>query len=290
MESVLGSHEDWMRHGSSVRVGQHDIFWRQDGDPGAEPVTLLHGFPTSSHDWAAVVSMLAAAGYRTTTLDFLGFGASSKPNPYTYRLREQADIVEAVWSLAGISRTALVVHDYGVTVGQELLARDPGRFSSVSFLNGGVYPELHRPIAVQRLLHGRLGTVIGHLSSERTFRMAMAKITGAPLSGTDVHSMWQAITMHKGKRVQHHLLRYIDERRSYRERWVTAMESFGGPLQFIWGPEDPISGAHVLARLRERLETAHFTELDGIGHYPQLESPAAVGAALTDFLSGAGSR
>ncbi|WP_199781083.1 alpha/beta fold hydrolase [Streptomyces sp. Mg1] len=56
----------------------------------------------------------------------------------------------------------------------------------------------------------------------------------------------------------------------------------------MWGPADPISGAHVLARIRARLPRAEVVELAGppaVGHYPQLEDPEAVSAALTGFLA-----
>ena len=282
--TVLGSHDEWVRAGEFLPVGEHEIFWRRHGADDGRPVTLLHGFPTSSHDWAPVIGRLGAAGFRTTTLDFLGFGASAKPRPHSYRLSDQADLVDQLWAHLGVARTALVAHDYGVTVAQELLARDPSRITSMSYLNGGVYPELHRPIAVQRLLHGRLGPVVGRLATERTFRLAMGKITGRALSAADLHSMWTTVTAHDGKRVQHSLLHYIDERRLHRDRWVRAMETYAGPTQFVWGPADPISGAHVLEQLRRRLPAAHFTELPGVGHYPQVEAPADVAEALTQFL------
>ena len=91
---------------------------------GAGPaLTLLHGFPSSSHDWAKVAPALAE---RHTLLmpDFLGFGASEKPADHRYTLHEQADLVEALWAARGRrARRRIVAHDYAVSVAQELLAR-----------------------------------------------------------------------------------------------------------------------------------------------------------------------
>jgi pimeloyl-ACP methyl ester carboxylesterase len=90
-----------------------------------------------------------------------------------------------------------------------------------------------------------------------------------------------------GTAVQHRLLRYIDERVTHAQRWTTALENYPGPTLFIWGPADPVSGAHVLPRLRQRLPHARIAVLDGepaIGHYPQLENPPAVAALLAGFL------
>lgn len=49
----------------------------------------------------------------------------------------------------------VLAHDYGDSVAQELLARHyEGRFHMAScvFLNGGLFPETHRPALVQKLL------------------------------------------------------------------------------------------------------------------------------------------
>lgn len=99
--------------------------------------------------------------------------------------------------------------------------------------------------------------------------------------------MWRSTTMNGGKRVQHQLLRYIDDRRTHGDRWRAALERYPGPMLFVWGPADPVSGAHVLPRLRERLPDARIVALDetpATGHYPQVENPDAVAAELTAFL------
>lgn len=278
---------EWVEHGERVRIEGYDIFRRQDEDPGGPPVTLIHGFPTSSHDWSLVMPALVDAGLRVTTLDLLGFGASAKPSGHAYSIVEQALIVEALWSELGITSTALVAHDYGVSVAQELLARDPHRVTRMAWLNGGVYPDLHRPLRLQKLLHGPAGVILGRLTSERSFRNAIDQVTGRQLDPELLHDMWLSMSRDGGARNQHRLLGYIDERAVHRERWTTALESYPDQMMFIWGPADPVSGGHVLPRLRERLPNARFTVLDeppATGHWPQLENPTAVADALVRFL------
>lgn len=280
--------DSWKAGGELSEIAGHRIFHRQDGPAGGPQVTLVHGFPTSSHDWAPIVPALVAAGLRVTTLDLLGFGASDKPAGHDFRVVDQATIVEALWERLGIADTALVAHDYGVSVAQELLARDSARVTSMIWLNGGVYADLHRPLAIQRLIHGPLGGLLGRLATERTYRASLRKVFGRPVSDEALHDMWRATSGNGGKRVQHRLLRYIDDRVEHSARWTAALESYGGPTLFIWGPADPVSGAHVLPRLRERLPEAQFVVLDeapATGHYPQVENPDAVADALTTFLN-----
>ncbi|MHB8235738.1 MAG: alpha/beta fold hydrolase, partial [Solirubrobacteraceae bacterium] len=150
--------EAWWSRGERVTLAaggaEWPIFVRRLGD--GPTMTLLHGFPSSSHDWSKVAPIL---GGRNALLmpDFLGFGASAKPREHEYSLHEQADLVEALWAREGVQQTLLVAHDYAVSVTQELLARRAeGKLVvdllAVRLLNGGVYPDLHRPQPTQTAL------------------------------------------------------------------------------------------------------------------------------------------
>jgi pimeloyl-ACP methyl ester carboxylesterase len=280
----------WIAGGSRRRLAgiDHEIFVRYDGPVDGRPVTLLHGFPTWSHDWAAVLPFLTDAGFRVTTLDFLGFGESDKPRRYAYSLLEQADIVEALWAEDGITATALVAHDYGVSVAQELLARDPSRITAMVWLNGGLFPDLHRPTKGQSLLHGRFGPLAARLMTSSRFATSLREVLGRPVSDADLADMWKAVSTRRGTLVVPALLRYIDERPQHAERWATAMSTYPGQQSFIWGPADPVSGAHVLPRIREVVPGAVITVLDSptpVGHYPQVEDPARVGPLLVAGLA-----
>jgi pimeloyl-ACP methyl ester carboxylesterase len=281
------SRKEWLAGGSRVPVPgtEHTLFLRQDGPADGSPVTLLHGFPTSSHDWADVLPFLAA--HRVTTLDFLGFGDSDKPHPYDYTLQEQADLVEAIWRQSGITSTALVAHDYGVSVAQELLARAPERITSMVWLNGGLFPDLHRPTSGQKLLRGPLGPLVARLFNEGRFTAAIREILGRQVSDEAMHEMWLSMSARKGARTSPRMLRYMDERREYAGRWRAAIADYPGPQLFLWGPVDPVSGAHVLPRIREVAPGAEVVVLDdppAVGHYPQVEAPEIVGPLIAGFL------
>jgi pimeloyl-ACP methyl ester carboxylesterase len=267
------------------------LFVRQDGPVDGKPVTLFHGFPTSSFDWAGVIPALAGSGYRVTTLDFLGYGSSDKPHPYTYYLMEQASLVQAVWGDLGIDRTALVAHDYGVSVAQELLCRDPHRIESMAWLNGGMFPDLHRPTEFQRHLSELVGDAAEDRLTETVYRAALLGVFGRPVSDHTIGEMWVDFSRSRGTRVAPALLGYMAERREHAARWSHAVESYSGPQTFIWGPADPVSGAHVLPRIRAKVPFASINVLDNpppVGHFPEVEAPELVGALLIKHLQAAG--
>jgi pimeloyl-ACP methyl ester carboxylesterase len=135
--------------------------------PEAEALLLIHGFPTASWDWEALWPVLTAH-LRVYALDTIGFGLSEKPRHYDCSLMDQADLFESFLSSTGVASYHVLAHDYGDSVAQELLVRqmEPGvrpRLQSIAFLNGGLFPETHRPVLMQRLLISPLGPLVARL-------------------------------------------------------------------------------------------------------------------------------
>jgi pimeloyl-ACP methyl ester carboxylesterase len=283
--------EGWWAQGERVAIPlgdcEREIFVRRTG--GGETTTLLHGFPSSSHDWAKLAPALEQRG-ELLALDFLGFGASQKPAAHEYSLHEQADVVEAVWARAGVRSTAVVAHDYAVSVTQELLARrNEGRLAvelrSVHLLNGGLYPDLHRPQPAQlALLDREQGPRLSALVNEELFVAALAPSFAPSFDArADSADIWRATSREGGERIGHLLIRYIVDRQVHERRWVDALEQTDVPLAFVWGMLDPISGAHMAERIRERLPDAPLQALDDVGHWPALEAPDRVAAAVAQL-------
>jgi len=272
---------DWRVQGRDFNFrGQAMRYWTA-GAANAEPLLLIHGFPTASWDWHRLWAPLAEQ-YRLIACDMLGFGDSAKPRGHAYSLLEQADLQQALLAHLGIQGPVHVLaHDYGDSVAQELLARHHEariQLASCVFLNGGLFPETHHPVLVQKLLLSPIGPLIGKLFSRQTLAANFAKIFGPQTqpSASELDDFWSLIARNDGPGVMHRLIRYMPERRVQRERWLAAMQKGGVALRLIDGAVDPISGAHMLARYRELIPQADTVLLDGIGHYPQTEAPSLV--------------
>ena len=63
-------------------------------DGGNATLLLLHGNPTWSFLYRDLVAGLSDE-YRCVALDYLGFGLSERPDDFTYRPEDHADVVEA---------------------------------------------------------------------------------------------------------------------------------------------------------------------------------------------------
>lgn len=283
------SPERWASAGRALQFHGHAIFTIDSGPSAADALLLIHGFPTASWDWEAVWPALATRE-RVLAFDMLGFGLSAKPRGHAYSIFEQADLAEHVLAHHGVASYHVLAHDYGDTVAQELLARrrEAGsrpRLRSVAFLNGGLFSETHRPALIQRLLRSPLGPVVARLTTRDALASNMRRIFGAgtPPDEALIDGFWSLLERNGGRAVMHRLIRYIDERREHRARWVGALQDTDVPLTLIDGAADPISGAHMAARYRELVPNADVTLLEGIGHYPQVEAPAAVLEAYAAF-------
>ena len=284
MEVNVPRAAEWIAENDTLvsRRGHRIAFRRRGAGP---TLLLLHGFPTWSYDYAEVASDLAR-DHDVITLDFLGYGASDKPNPYEYSVAESADIVEDLAAHLGVKSTRLVIHDYGGIVGQELVDRaNKGHLSfaieSIVLLNCGIVYSAYRPTRAQKLLIrpvvGRL--LAGRVSAART-RSALDAVRGSRLTDTEFDDLWLGMSRENGHKLWHLLIKYNAERATHHRRWETALANWDGPLHLVWGPDDPVSGRHVLEQAVKVLPRATVTELAGVGHYPQSEAPQAVAAAV----------
>jgi pimeloyl-ACP methyl ester carboxylesterase len=278
--------DEWRARGEFFDWRGHRIFFRVEG--AGEPLLLIHGFPTASWDWYAMWPKLAER-FRVVALDMIGFGFSAKPRDFDYTIATQADLFEALLEREHVTTYRLLAHDYGLTVAQELLARQrdaKAKIRCACLLNGGLFPETHRAALVQKLLASPLGPVVARLTSFRLFERNMRRIWGrTPLRDDEARWMWQLVTASDGLGIMPRLIRYIAERRHNRERWVGALVNATVPIRFIDGLLDPISGAHMVARYRELVPHPDVVELADVGHYPQVEAPDRVLQAALAFFS-----
>lgn len=280
---------NWQHTGSYFNyTKQHKVFYQKAGN--GETIVLLHGFPTASWDWWKIWDKLTQ-NYQVIALDFLGFGFSDKPKKHHYSILEQVDIVEALVSSENIKNAHILAHDYGDTVAQELLARcNEGNLtfniSSLSLLNGGLFPETHHPRFIQKALLSPVGFLLTPLLSKNSLRKNFKSIFGKETQPTEqeITEFYQLINYNSGKYIFHLLIRYMNERVEHRTRWVSALQETKIPIQLINGNADPISGKHMVERYKELVATKHIVSFQEIGHYPQTEAPKLVQKAYLSFL------
>jgi len=232
---------DWKKTGKFLNVNSHQIFVVDtlpvDAAKTKETIFLIHGFPTSSWDWTKIWESLSR-DYRLVAMDMLGFGFSDKPSSHTYSIHEQADIIEDI-----VSQLRLKKSRQNKRTGQ-------GEWTSICFLNGGLFPETHQALLIQKLLLSPLGPLINKLTTKRTFDKSFSRVFGddSPPSQEELDSFWELINYNNGRHI-------------------------------------PVSGAHMIAHYKKIIGEPDFlAELPNIGHYPQVEAPDRVAQNYLKFI------
>ena len=282
---LTGRVRAWAAEGEVERFRDREIWVHRRAGAGP-PLLLLHGFPSSSYDWRALLEALP--GREALAFDFLGFGLSEKPRDHVYSLMWQADLVsELVARHLGGGPVFAVAHDMGTSVMTELLARDlDGRLDfglrGALLFNGSMVLDRATLTPSQRLLRGPLGGLFARLGNERVFRHQFGGVFSEahPLTAAEAEDQWSLLCHNGGRTLGHRLVHYLDERVRYAERWHGAVRDWPGRLSLAWGMLDPVATTAVLDALVELRPRVPVERFAGLGHYPQLEDPAAVAAAI----------
>lgn len=284
--------EAWERAGGWLDTEQGRVFVRDvpatepDGSP---PLLVLHGFPTCSFDFRPVLDELAL-NRRVVLFDQLGFGLSDKPDR-RYGIHLQADTTEAVVRALGLDTVDLLTHDMGDSVGGELLARTLDGTVDLEIrrrvlTNGSIYLDLAQLTAGQQILlslpdeAAELVERDGYLAS---LANTMARPESAPREELD--PQWDLLHRNAGHRLLPRTIRYLEDRRAEEARYTGAIERHPSPLGIVWGELDPIAVVAMTDRLAQARPDAAVTVLDGVGHYPMVESPGRFAAAVLQHLT-----
>lgn len=116
------------------------FFYREAGDPQAPVLLLLHGFPSSSHQFRNVIPQLAAH-FHVIAPDLPGFGFTEVPaeRGYRYTFDNLAKSLEAFVDELGLTRYAMYFFDYGAPTGLRLAVAHPERVTGLVSQNGNAY-------------------------------------------------------------------------------------------------------------------------------------------------------
>lgn len=126
-----------------INVAGVDVFYRHAGpvDDSAPTLLLLHGFPTSSHQFRNIMPLLAKQGYRVIAPDLPGFGFTTVPNDYVYSFENLANTIEGFVESLELKKFAIYIFDYGAPTGLRLALRQPERITAIITQNGNAYEE-----------------------------------------------------------------------------------------------------------------------------------------------------
>ena len=262
-------------------------FARRCARPGrrtrSEAVVFLHGNPGSSADWAP---LLAAAGrrWRAVAWDAPGFGRAASPAAFPQTVSAHAQFVGRALDALGIERVHLVAHDFGGPWGLAWAAGDPDRFASAVLLGTGALPgyRWHALARLWRTPHA--GELLMAAATRRGFRLLLRRGNPRALPRPFVDRMYRRLRPRDPSRRARALPLHPDvagSRRAARPGPAPARPARARAL----GPPRPLHPVINAERQRAAFPRAEIRVLERSGHWPFVDDPATVTAALTGFLA-----
>lgn len=126
----------------SLEVNGINIAYREAGNPKNPTIVLLHGFPSSSHQYRKVLNQLSD-DYHLIAPDYPGFGNSDFPSQdvYTYTFDNLATSIDGLLEKLGLTSYALMIQDYGAPVGFRIATAHPERVTAIINQNGNAYTK-----------------------------------------------------------------------------------------------------------------------------------------------------
>jgi 3-oxoadipate enol-lactonase len=247
--------------------------------PPAPAVVFLHGVGGSARIWTPQVASFAAAGFRPVALDMLGYGAREPVDRMDFDMLA-ADAENQIARL-GLDRPVIVGHSMGGLLTQTLLRHRPRAYraavlSCTSPAFGDRSGEFQKKFVEDRLGPLDAGRTMAEMAPDM-----VAAVSGpaADPAGRKLAIETIAATSERSYRAAVHCLVDFDERAN--------LARISVPVLCLAGEHDRLAPPAMMERMAARIPGARYVCLKGVGHLPNIESPAAFDAAVLDFLRAA---
>lgn len=267
---------------------QVTVFARRCGTTGAPPLVCVHGFPTSSIDYFALVGELAD-DFDIYLLDFPGYGLSDKPPaPYVYSLYDDARLlVHAITEVWKLDDYRMITHDRGSSVGiialNMLASAIPSAVPlNVIVTNGNIYLPLSNLTAFQLAL---LNDATARATAAATTPEALAAGLGAsvfmPRRGPEdpeIKSLAKTFRHNNGIQVLPDTIQYLHERAKEESSWLESLSKSSTDTTLVWGLHDNVSPVRVANHvwreyLKDKPGTNRYWIIPSADHYVQCDAP-----------------
>ena len=193
----------------TVTIDGLSIFYRESGEPTNPKILLLHGWPSSSHQYRNLIPALADH-FHVIAPDYPGFGYSDMPRPkeFNYTFDRLSEIIEDFLKAIGFTHFGLFMQDYGGPVGFRTISRHPDWLEWLIIQNTNAYEvgftkvwdgfrnalwKNRRQETRAPYLHFYNMT----LSSKCIYTVTRVQIILALITGTWISGSWNVLTLGK---------------------------------------------------------------------------------------------
>jgi pimeloyl-ACP methyl ester carboxylesterase len=257
-----------------------------------ETLLLIHGMAGSSATWRAVIPELSKK-YRVVAPDLLGHGESAKPRG-DYSLGAFAASLRDLLDELGIRRATVVGQSLGGGVAMQFTYQHRDYCERLALISsGGLGPDLNWVLRILSAPGTEL--VLPVIAPQPVLNIGnklASWFRSAGIQSPRAGEMWSAYCSLSDRPTQRAFLRTLRSVVDVRGQAVSALGkihvSHGLPTLLIWGEEDRIIPVAHGRAAHEAVPGSRLEVLPGVGHFPHVESPAAVVDILDDFITTTG--
>jgi pimeloyl-ACP methyl ester carboxylesterase len=264
---------------------------RAAGPTKGRGVILLHGFPQTSWSWRAVLTMLAAAGYRAFAPDQRGYSVRARPTAVDdYAMDYLVSDVLALANAMQWETFDLVGHDWGGMVAWVAAARHPERIRSLSVLS------TPHPVALRRALLGADPEQAARAADTHAFRQrdeAERLLLGTDGSGSGLYALFTASGLAPTHTQEYLAVLTQPGALTAAVNWYRATDSdcladlplLKVPTLYDWSTGDAALGRSAAEASREFVAAPYrFVVLDGVPHWIPELAPRKLAQLLISHL------
>ena len=258
------------------------------GAPQGEPILCVHGNPTWSFFYRALVQHFKDK-HRVVVPDHLGMGLSDKPQDYDYTLENHIFNLETLVDKLGLPPFTLVVHDWGGPIGLGYAVRHPERIKRVMIMNTAAFRSKRMPWTIRLARVPFWGALLVR-GFNAFVRGALRVCASNPLSPA-VRAGYLAPYDSWAHRVA--VLRFVCDvpLSPSHPSYKTLVEVEQGllrlsraPKMLVWGAQDHVFGRDFLARWQSIYPDAEARSIETANHYLLEDAPQVVIQALEELL------
>ncbi len=270
-----------------VKVGALEWFYRETNpvnESDKPPVLLLHGLPSQSFTWTAMMPDLATGGFRSLAPDWVGYGRSTKPDKRDFAYTPDAfvDALAGFIQAIELNRFSLVVQGFLASAGIQYALRNPDKIDRLVVINTPVSGNIRLPWKMQQLGLPFIGDMMTQdpLLVDRTLEGGCRQIISD--KDLDVYRRPFLKSSDAGRSLMN-TVRNIQLPQSMAEI-ESGLKGWTRPSLFVWGLTDPWLSVEPAKNIVASMKNAELVTLEEAGHYPQEHWSEKVGEALITFL------
>jgi haloalkane dehalogenase len=271
----------------------HRYHFIDEGD--GEPVIMLHGNPTWSFYYRALIKALSS-DFRTIVPDHIGCGLSDKPraNAYDYKLKSRVDDLEALLvNLQVYQDITLVLHDWGGFIGMAFALMHPDAVRRLIIMNTAAFlPPAGKPVpALLRLVRVLKPLAVPAILGLNLFAYSAAFMAAYKPLAKDVRSALLAPYNCWQNRIA--TLKFVQDidlsenNPSYHivKETDRQLHRFSNlPTLICWGDHDFIFDLDYLHEWQRRFPGAEVHRFPDAGHYVLEDVPRKIVPLAKQFL------